>query len=68
MDLKHVLGEGEIEEEELPKSDYKPPVVIPKESYGDGCNSKVYYVCNDGELFDCSKHFPLSTFTFRLNT
>lgn len=45
-------GELEVNEsdEELPQSDYKQAVIIPKEFYGDGCNSKVYYVCNDAGL------------------
>jgi len=27
--------------DDVPKADYKPPVIIPKEDYGEGCNSKV---------------------------
>lgn len=40
----------EIETEDLPKSNYKPPPVIPKEPYGEGCNKRVYYACNDAGL------------------
>ena len=38
------------ETDDIPKPDYRPPIVIPKEEYGEGCNSKIYYVCNDGEI------------------
>ncbi|XP_057315110.1 radial spoke head protein 4 homolog A-like [Hydractinia symbiolongicarpus] len=40
----------EIENQDVPKPNYKPPVVIPQEVYGEGCNAKVYYVCNDAGL------------------
>lgn len=43
-----VLEEDQpLDMDDLPKPDYKPPVVIPKEEYGAGCNSKVYFVCNE---------------------
>ena len=44
--------EGQEDKEETlpPKPNYKPPPVIPKEEFGTGCNKKVYFVCNDGEL------------------
>jgi len=38
------------ETDDIPKPDYRPPIVIPKEEYGEGCNSKTYYVCNDAGL------------------
>ncbi|XP_066911472.1 radial spoke head protein 4 homolog A-like [Clytia hemisphaerica] len=40
----------EDEVDDIPKPDYKPPVTIPQEDYGEGCNSKIYYVCNDAGL------------------
>jgi len=39
-------GEGG-EEDEIPKPDYKPPVVIPKEENRSGANKYVYFVCNE---------------------
>ena len=43
-------GQEDKEEGLPPKSNYKPPPVIPKEEFGTGCNKKVYFVCNDGEF------------------
>ncbi|XP_027643527.2 radial spoke head protein 4 homolog A-like [Falco peregrinus] len=48
-------GMGEVEDEneekekedELPKTTYKPPPVIPKEENGTGANKYVYFVCNE---------------------
>jgi radial spoke head protein 4/6 len=34
------------EEDPIPKPEYKPPPVVPKEGYGVGSNKYVYYVCN----------------------
>ncbi|CAF4347368.1 unnamed protein product, partial [Rotaria magnacalcarata] len=34
------------EEDMLPKSNYKPPPVVPKEERGTGVNKYTYYVCN----------------------
>ena len=42
--------EEPIETDDLPKSNYKAPPVIPKEDYGEGCNNRVYYACNEGTL------------------
>ena len=39
-----------IETDDLPKSNYKAPPVIPKEDYGEGCNNRVYYACNEGTM------------------
>ncbi|XP_035688014.1 radial spoke head protein 4 homolog A-like [Branchiostoma floridae] len=39
--------EGEGEEDDIPKPDYKPPPVIPKEENRAGANKKVYFVCNE---------------------
>nr|XP_039262999.1 radial spoke head protein 4 homolog A-like [Styela clava] len=39
-------GEGG-EEDEVPKPDYKPPPVIPKEDNRTGTNKYVYFVCNE---------------------
>jgi len=35
------------EEDDIPKPDYKPPVVIPKEENRSGANKFVYFVCNE---------------------
>jgi len=37
----------EGDEDLVPKPDYKPPPVIPKEENGTGCNKKTYFVCNE---------------------
>ena len=42
--------EEAIEADDLPKSNYKAPPVIPKEDYGEGCNNRVYYACNEGTM------------------
>ena len=34
------------EEDDTPKSTWKPPVEIPKEEHQIGANKKVYFVCN----------------------
>ena len=34
------------EEDPIPKVNFKPPPVVPKETYGVGVNKYVYYVCN----------------------
>lgn len=34
------------EEDPVPKVNYKPPPVVPKETNGTGTNKYVYYVCN----------------------
>eukprot|EP00794_Sanderia_malayensis_P018767 gene18767-20658_t len=40
--------EGEpTEEDDIPKSNWKPPPVIPKEEHHSGANKKVYFVCNE---------------------
>lgn len=39
-------GEENEDEDPIPKVTYKPPPVVPKESYGVGVNKYVYYVCN----------------------
>lgn len=40
----------ETEDQDVPKPNYKPPVLIPQEAYGEGCNTKVYYACNNAGL------------------
>lgn len=35
------------EEDVLPKPDWKPPPVIPKEGNKTGCNKKTFFVCNE---------------------
>jgi len=49
-------GEGEGEDEgseeerdEPPKSQWKPPPVVPKEEAKTGVNKKTYFVCNQRE-------------------
>lgn len=43
--------EGEEQEkDEPPKSQWKPPPVIPKEENRTGANKKSYFVCNKCEL------------------
>ena len=39
--------EQQSEFDDLPKVEYKAPVKTPKEEMGTGCNSKVYFVCNE---------------------
>lgn len=39
------------EEDDLPKSTWVPPPVIPKEDYKSGANKHVYFVTNTCELF-----------------
>ena len=34
----------------MPKVNFKPPPVVPKEAYGTGINKYVYYVCNARKL------------------
>lgn len=33
--------------DEIPKPQYKPPPVVPKEEKGTGVNKKTYFVCNE---------------------
>lgn len=47
MYISLLIGEI-VEVDDIPKLEYKKPPVAPKEGYGEGCNAKVYYVCNDG--------------------
>ena len=39
--------EGEETRDELPKSQWKPPPVTPKEDPKSGTNKRTYFVCND---------------------
>lgn len=39
--------EGEPEADPIPKPIFKPAPVTPKEERGQGCNKKVYFVCNE---------------------
>jgi len=39
--------EAKEDEDDIPKPDYKPPPVIPREENGTGCNKKTYFVCNE---------------------
>eukprot|EP00794_Sanderia_malayensis_P020102 gene20102-22073_t len=47
QDALAIEEEQIIDIDDVPKPDYKPPTVIPKDEYGTGCNSKVYFVCNE---------------------
>merc|ERR1712193_59772 len=46
-EVQYREGEEGNEEDDLPKPDYKPPVVIPKEENRSGANKYVYFVCNE---------------------
>ena len=39
----------DVEEEDLPQSEFKPAPVIPKEENTTGCNKKIYFVFNEGK-------------------
>ncbi|XP_048258834.1 radial spoke head protein 4 homolog A-like [Haliotis rufescens] len=39
--------EEETEEDDLPKPEFKPPAVAPREENRTGANKKTYFVCND---------------------
>lgn len=39
--------DGPSEEDELPKAQWKPPPVIPREDHHSGTNTKVFFVCNE---------------------
>ena len=42
-------GGSEEEKDEPPKSQWKPPPVVPKEEPKTGANKKTYFVCNQRE-------------------
>ncbi|XP_028409722.1 radial spoke head protein 4 homolog A-like [Dendronephthya gigantea] len=49
---EHVLSQKSrdslnVEEDEIPKPDYKPPPEIPMEYQRTGCNKKVYFLCTE---------------------
>ena len=44
------LGDFDVEEDDAPQADFKPPPVIPKEENRTGCNKKTYFVSNEREL------------------
>lgn len=44
------IDDVEDEEDQLPKSMYKPPPEIPNEDLGTGCNKYVYFVCAERKL------------------
>ncbi|CAI9729709.1 Hypothetical predicted protein [Octopus vulgaris] len=44
---EEVEDEEAVMEERVPKIDYKPPPIIPKEEKGSGTNKKTYFVCNE---------------------
>ena len=47
------LGDFDVEEDDIPRTEFKPPPVIPKEDNRVGCNKKAYFVCNEGTLHHC---------------
>ena len=46
---------SEEEKDEPPKSQWKPPPVIPKEEPKTGANKKTYFVCNQRKLIQKNK-------------
>ncbi|KAL9952056.1 hypothetical protein ACROYT_G039256 [Oculina patagonica] len=40
-------GDFDVEEDDVPQTEFKPPPVIPKEDSRTGCNKKTYFVCNE---------------------
>lgn len=40
-------GDFDVEEDDVPRTDFKPPPLIPTEENRVGCNKKAYYVCNE---------------------
>lgn len=51
------------EKDEFPRSQWKPPPVIPKEEPKTGTNSKTYFVCNNRKLI---KREALCVFTIAI--
>lgn len=56
-----LLGDFDVEEDDIPRTEFKPPPVIPKEDNRIGCNKKAYFVCNEGTSYTlimlCSPHW-----------
>lgn len=48
--VQFFLGDFDVEEDDAPQADFKPPPVIPKEENRTGCNKKTYFVSNEREL------------------
>ncbi|EDO48571.1 predicted protein [Nematostella vectensis] len=44
---KHHLKDFDVEDDDIPKADYKPPSFVPKEENRTGCNKKTYFVCTE---------------------
>ena len=44
------VGDFEVEEDDVPQTEFKVSPVIPKEDSRTGCNKKTYFVCNECEL------------------
>ncbi len=42
---------SEIEKDEPPKSQWKPPPTVPKEESKTGANKRTYFVCNNREFY-----------------
>lgn len=54
LNLTCLLGDFDVEEDDIPRTEFKPPPVIPKEDNRVGCNKKAYYVCNEGTSYTFS--------------
>ena len=52
----------EIEEDDTPKPDFKPPPVVPREEDNTGPNKKKYFVCNDRKY--CTTVYNTSKYQF----
>lgn len=46
-DCPSFTGDFDVEEDDVPRTDFKPPPVIPTEENRVGCNKKAYFVCNE---------------------
>jgi hypothetical protein len=44
-----LLGDFDVEEDDIPRTEFKPSPLIPKEENRVGCNKKAYFVCNEGK-------------------
>ena len=57
-----ISEEQQSEFDDLPKIEYRAPPQIPKEEAGIGCNSKVYFVCNERKYGCFLKHMTTAAF------
>ena len=47
------VGDFDVEEDDVPQPDFKPPSLVPKEENRTGCNKKTYFVCNECKYISC---------------